>query len=180
MTCMRLFLLTAALALAGSLSAQEGQLPSWEVEEIAASLDENTTKVEQILEGVRPKEWIQDGAPEAYVTQYDELKTDLNNLRLSAQALGRAPEKLSVVVDTFLWLDRMGSMLGSMIEGVRRYQSGAIADLLESSRGSNVAAEAQLKEYMRQIAVATEAEMEIAHHEAQRCRASIARRTGGR
>lgn len=177
MRAMRIVVLVVLLGGFVSASAQsEGVLPSWEVEEMAAQLGKTAGKVRQILDEVRPKEWIQDGAPAAYVAQYDELLSDMNSLEGSAQAMARYPEKLTVVVDTFLWLDRLHSMLGSMIQGVRGYQSPAIADLLESARGDNAEVVAKLKEYMRQIAAMTEAEMEIAHREAQRCRGAIARR----
>lgn len=153
--------------------ADEGMLPTWEVVEIAQQLQEHVNGVQQILEQVRPKEWIQDGAPQAYVDQYENLQQDLTYLGQSAQALAVKPEKLTVVIDTFLWLDRLHSMLGSMTSGVRKYQSDPIADLLDSAGSRNSGAIEQLKGYMRQLASSTEDEMEIAHQEAQRCRSEI-------
>ncbi len=157
-------------------AADAGIQPSWEVSELAAEIAERAEGVRRVLEQIRPKEWIQDGAPAAYVDQYDVLGRDLENLVLSAQALGRDPEKLSYVVDTFLWLDRFNSMTTSMAAGVRRYQSGAIADLMESSAGRNSAAIESLKEYMRQLAVVSEQRMQTAHEEAQRCRGELMQR----
>jgi hypothetical protein len=151
----------------------QGMLPRWEVETLAKSLEEHASKLEQVLAQVRPKEWTQAGASEAYLEQYETLTTELGHLGVSAQNLGRNPEKISVVVDTFLWLDRLGSMLRSMSEGTRRYQNAALADLLDSAVSSNSGAEASLKSYMRDLAVQREAEMEIAHNEAQRCREDL-------
>ena len=148
-------------------------MPSWEVSELAAQVQENAEAVERVLDQVRPKEWIQDGAPQAYVDQHESLGRDLENLTLSAQALGRDPEKLSYAVDTFLWLDRFNSMTDSMASGVRKYQSAAIADLLESSTTRGAGAVERLKEYMRQLAAASELRMQTAHDEAQRCRAEL-------
>lgn len=148
-------------------------IPTWEVVEIAEKLQTHVGGVQQILEKVRPKEWLQDGAPAAYVDQYDNLQKDLDYLNRSAQALGHNPEKLTVVIDTFLWLDRLHSMLGSMTSGVRKYQSNPIADLLDSAGSRNTESIEQLKGYMRQLASSTEAEMSIAHEEAQRCRSEI-------
>lgn len=171
MTHMRWVL--AVLLAASTLSAEDGMMPGWEVREMSELLVANAQAVEKILGNVRPKEWIQDGAPEAYVGQHAALASDLENVVLSAQALGREPEKLSYAVDTFLWLDRFNSMTSSMSAGVRRYQSEPVADLLDSANGKNTGAIAQLKEYMRQLAVAAEQEMEIANSEAQRCRAEM-------
>jgi len=161
------------LLAASTLSAEDGMMPGWEVQEISEMLVANAQSVEKMLENVRPKEWIQDGAPEAFVTQHAALTSDLESVVLSAQALGRDPEKLSYAVDTFLWLDRFQSMTASMSAGVRRYQSAPVADLLDSAVGKNAGVMADLKQYMRQLSVVAEQEMEIANSEAQRCRAEM-------
>lgn len=168
---MRLLLIGTLCGGFACLAAQsEGVLPRWEVIELTKSVADNVEQAKTVLLEVRPKEWMQNGAPGAYADQYENLQTDLNNLQLSAAALGRQPEKLTVVIDTFLWLDRVSSMLGSMAGGVRSYQNPAVADLLDTARGKGDAALAILKEYMRQVAVEQQAAMEIAHSEAQRCR----------
>ena len=183
MTGMRLLLapllaLTAGVAVAQEATppSGEGMLPRWEVEEIAGKMVEHAQTVQKILNEVRPKEWVQDGAPAAYVDQHAAMLSDLHNLDLSAQALGREPEKLTYVVDTFLWLDRLHSMLSSITSGVRRYQSPSLADLLDSSVSRNIGSMEQLKGYMRQLAVSAESEMEVANAEAQRCRSELVAR----
>jgi len=150
-------------------------LPRWEVTEIDKGVFEHAQSVRQILDQVRPKEWIQDGAPQAYVDQRAMLLHDIENLELSAQELERVPDKLSTVVDTFLWLDRSQSMLRSISAGVRKYQNPAVADLLDSAGGGNASAIDKLKGYMRELAISAETEMEIAHDEAQRCRVELMR-----
>jgi hypothetical protein len=157
-----------------SLAAQdEGLMPQWEVVELTKQLVEHTDNIRTILDQVRPKEWIQDGAPEAYVSQYETLQTELNNVILSAEALGRKPETLSLTVHTFLWLDRVNSMLDSMADGVRRYQNPSVAELLIAARNGNQGAELGLKDYMRQLADQWQIRMEIANDEAQRCRETL-------
>jgi hypothetical protein len=136
-------------------------------------LVKHTENIKTILDQVRPKEWIQDGAPDAYVSQYDTLQSELNNVKLSAEALGRKPETLSLTVHTFLWLDRVNSMLDSMADGVKRYQNASVAELLIAARNQNQGAELGLKDYMRQLADQWQTRMEIANDEAQRCRETL-------
>jgi hypothetical protein len=50
-----------------------------------------------------------------------------------------------------------------------------VADLLDSAGGVNAGAIESLKDYMRDLAIAAEEEMEIAHSEAQRCRVELMR-----
>ena len=169
----RIALLLALSAPLLAAAPDDGMLPSWEVVEIAQTIEGATGDVKRVLESVDLAQW-KSGA-EVYSQQIVSLESELENLTLSAQALGRRPEKLSVVVDTFLWLDRSSSMIGSLSQGVRRYQSAALADLLDSAQGESLGAIHQLKGYMRQLAVAAESEMAIANDEAQRCRAQLMR-----
>lgn len=175
MTGMRAFVVVLLAAVCSSiLPAQEdiGLMPSWEVTAIATDLEAQIALVEQVLHGLKPEEWQQPGAA-AYTPQRDTLLQELGYLKTSAAGMARQPESLPVVVDTFLWLDRANSMMVSMTDGVRRYQSGAAADLLESSRGHYSGAAEKLKEYMRQLAISVNTQMAIAHEEAQRCRTEV-------
>ncbi len=161
-------------------ASAQGLLPRWEVEAMAKSLEEYSAGLQQLLEQVRPKEWVQKGASDAYGEQYEMLRLELSNVSLSAQNLGRNTEKISVVVDTFLWLDRSGSMLQSISDGVERYQNPALASLLRSAIARGQGAQEKLKEYMRELAVDREAQLEIAHNEAQRCRDEVIKRRPAR
>jgi hypothetical protein len=160
-------------------AAAQEMAPRWEVIEMAQGVDVHAGEIKSLLEQVRPKEWIQDGAPDSYVTQHEALITDIDSLAASAQDMTRNPDKLKSVVDTFLWIDRLNSMIGSLEQGVRRYQNAAVAELLVAARDRNVTESEKLKGYLRQLVVLREAEMEIADSEAQRCRGQLARQPAG-
>lgn len=164
-------------ALTGLRAQDGGMMPRWEVISLAQQIDLETRVIEKLLTQVRPAEWIERGAPEIYVEEIEKLKGEVSNLSLSARALERDPEKLSSAIDTFLWSDRVGSMVASIAAGVRKYQNAAVAELLEAVRNRMTGPEAQLKEYMRQLAVERENELDIANSEAQRCRERLARET---
>ena len=171
-----------ALVLLGGfchVSGQEGTLPRWEIVALAESLQQDTEAVEEVLERIRPEEWIKDGAPDVYVSQRRTLRGDVANLKLSAQEMVRDPEKLSAAINTFLWLERVGSLLDSISSGVRKYQNTALADLLESIGAKAQSGEDLFKQYMRQRAVDQENELSIADDEAQRCRSEMLKRPGG-
>ena len=148
-------------------------LPRWQVEELARDLVENAERARTVVAALRPQEWVKNGAPEAYVQQHAALLKELGNVKLSAQALGREPERLTYAVDTFLWLDRADSLLSSISAGARRYYNTAVADLLASARNRNAGAVAAVKSYVRELAAHVEGAMVVAHSEAQRCREEI-------
>ena len=151
-------------------------IPRWQVEELAQSIVENVETAGKVVVELRPGEWVQDGAPEAYVDQHAALLDEMEQAKLSALALGRQPESLTSAVDTYLWLDRVDGLLASVTAGVRRYYNGAVADLLDSARNRNEDGISTIKAYVRQLAVYVEASMEVANREAQRCRDELVNR----
>ena len=154
-------------------------IPRWQVEELAQSIAKNVDTAGKVVRELRPREWVQDGAPEAYIEQHATLMKEMEQVKLSAMALGREPESLTYAVDTYLWLDRVETLLTSVTGGVRRYYNSAVADLLDSVRNRNSDGIATIKAYMRQLAVHVEETMKVAHREAQRCREEIILRPPG-
>lgn len=172
---MPLYLVPAlALVLAGgALAQQEGMIPRWQVEELSQGVVQNMETTRKVVEQLRPREWVQDGAPDAYIDQHQVLLQEMGHVSLAAQALGRDPESLTYAVDTFLWLDRTDALMGSIASGARQYYNAAVADLLDSARNRNSDGIATVKQYLRQLAEHVERSMSVAHREAQRCREAI-------
>lgn len=100
----RLYLVpTLVIALAGAAVAQqEGMIPRWQVEELSQGVVQNMDTAKKVVAQLRPREWVQDGAPEAYIDQHQALLHEMEQVSLAAQALGRDPESLTYAVDTFL------------------------------------------------------------------------------
>ena len=153
-------------------------MPRWQAEELAQEIVRNLERAEKIVSALRPAEWVSNGAPEAYVDQHATLSREMEQAKLAARAMEREPERLTYAMDAFLWLERVDDLLGSIAAGARRYYNGAVADLLDSARNRNVDGIATTKAYVRQVAAHVEASMEVAHREAQRCRAAIISRPG--
>lgn len=151
-------------------------MPDWEVREAAAALEKHTKVIEGLLNQLRPEEWVAQGASQLYVEQAKQAKQFNSYLTQQAQTLAREPDKLTVVLDTFFRLDHVQALLDSVTAGTRRYQNPALADLLFSAISQNSTTREKLKEYTQQLAADREKEWEIANREAQRCRASLAKR----
>ena len=148
-------------------------IPRWQVEELSQDVVQNMETANKVVVQLRPQEWVQDGAPEAYIEQHSILLSEMEQVRFAALALGRDPERLTYAMDTFLWLDRVDSLMGSMAAGVRQYYNSAVAELLDSARNRNSDSVATVKQYLRQLADHVESSMRVAHREAQRCREEI-------
>jgi hypothetical protein len=159
-----------------ALPQAEGIAPEWDVRKNLAKLSEDVRRLKPVLDQVSPRDWVGKGAPEAYVTQHKSVLNEIDYLVGSAEKLAREPEKMSVALETMFRLQSIEALMNSMIEGVRKYQNPAVADLLRSMVTSNTTHREQLRSYVVELATIQEQELEIANKEAQRCRAELVRK----
>jgi len=66
-------------------------------------------------------------------------------------------------------------MMVSFIEGVRRHQNPAVANLLEEIMNENSDNSQKLRDYLVELATLKETEFKVADQEAQRCRSELVR-----
>ena len=170
-------LLPALLSLSRPSAAQQsGFVPEWEIRKTVEAISNQSLRLKPVLEQVNPKDWTAKGAPEAYIGQWNSAKTSLDHIRVSAENLQREPERLTFALDMFLRLESFESLLGSLAEGVRKYQNPAIADLLQGVMSENSANREKLRAYLLELAEAKEQEFRVVNQEAQRCRAALSSR----
>ena len=65
--------------------------------------------------------------------------------------------------------------MGSLEQGVRKYQDPMIADKLAAAISENAAARAQLQKYVIDLASYRESELSVMAREAQQCRSAVTR-----
>ena len=80
----------------------------------------------------------------------------------------KQPEKLTLALETLFRLQAVESQVSSLVDGVRRYQNGAVGDLLVSVMSANSANRDQLRQYITDLAKTKEQEFQIVDSEAQR------------
>lgn len=163
----------ACLACAQTPSA--GLPPEWETRKQLAALVATANRLQPVLGELNPEAWKQNGAPEAYVQQWQNTRKALGYLQTSAERLARDPNRMTLAMDTYFRLQAMEQLLGSLAAGVRRYQNPAIADLLLGMVNENAANRDFLEQYMKDLATTHESEFQIADAEAQRCRSVLSK-----
>jgi hypothetical protein len=160
----------------GLLAGQSGGLPpEWEVSKSLEDLVTQVKRLEPVLSKVTPEEWVGKGAPDAYIKQWKDSQNELTYLVGSAQKMAKRPDKLPLALETFFRMEAMHAMLGSLTEGVRRYQNPALADLLQSLVNEDAAHREKLRQYIMDLADSREKEFQIVDSEAQRCRGTLSR-----
>lgn len=169
--------LPAVIALAGLPCAAQpaGVAPEWETRKNLQELAQQAQKLQPVLEQVKPQEWIERGAPEAYVAQLKSTRDEIGYLVITAEALAKQPDRLTLALETMFRLQAVESMLGSLAEGIRRYQNPALADLVQGVAGESNASRDKLRQYVVDLATTREQEFQVLSQEAQRCRSMLSR-----
>jgi len=162
----------------GQTSQPGGVNSEWDVQKLLDSLKLQAQHLQPIIEQVKPESWVANGAPQAYVTQWKTAQAEIQYLLTSCDALAKQPERLTLALDTFFRMQAMESTLGSVIEGVRKYQNPALADLVRAVMGENSSNRERLRQYLTDLASQKEQEFTIADREAQRCRETLMQQKG--
>lgn len=163
-------------ALAPVCALAQASVPTeWDVKKMVEAIASQSERFQPLVMAIDPKAWISRGAPEAYVQQWESAKAQAETLKLSSGNLVREPAKLTAALDTFFRLQNLEVSLTSLIDGVRKYQNPALADLLQSVLSENSTSRQQLRQYLVDLAALKEQEFKVMEEEAQRCRTAVTR-----
>jgi hypothetical protein len=117
--------------------------------------------------------WVAKGASDTYIDQLESSRQQTRALADEAKALSRNPEKLSGALQLFFRLEGLATMLNSLQEGARKYQTPQVAQSLAALFGEGGANRERLRGYIVNLAVEREHQFEVMDREAQRCRATL-------
>ncbi len=163
----------AFLLSSSAIFGQTGVSSEWDVRKLLTSLDMQSQHLRPVIAQVKPADWLANGAPDTYVVQWKAAQTELGSLLASSEAFARQPEKLTLALDTYFRMQALESTLGSVSEGVRKYQNPALGDLIIAVMGENGTNRDHLRQYIADLAAQKEQEFQVVDREAQRCRQSL-------
>jgi len=166
--------LVAGVAI-GQTAQSSGVSSEWDVRKLLENLDQEAQHLKPIIDQVKPESWLAKGAPNAYVAQWQTAQAQLRYFLASSDGLARQPEKLTLALDAYFRMQAMETMVGSVLEGVRKYQNPALAVLMQNALAENSANRDRLRQYVQDLAEQKEQELQVANREAQRCRDALVR-----
>jgi hypothetical protein len=171
------FLIVCFLSCAAFTRGQAPQSVTapWDSSARIAELSDQASRLKPLLEQLTPQEWIARGAPQAYLTQWQDARQELEYLTAAAAQFAKQPERLTAALDTLFRLQALEWRLESLVEGVRKYHNPAVGDLLLGVLRSNSANGDGLRAYITDLAEQKDQEYRIVEQEAQRCRVEINR-----
>ncbi|MBC7926530.1 MAG: hypothetical protein H7039_12815 [Bryobacteraceae bacterium] len=171
-------MLTLLVALHGnSQSSETGVTADWDVKQQMAALAVSVRELEAVVQKADPKIWEENAAPEAYVGQLRSAQASMRALTIAASELSRKPENLQAALEAYFQIERMDLLVKSLRDGIRKYQSPDLADMISRAFSRNAIHWDRLRQHIRDIAELREQEFQIANEEAQRCRANLTKQS---
>lgn len=150
-----------------------GVASEWDARKIIDALSTQAKHLKPLMDQIQPAGWVSKGASETYVAQWGTAQTQLKYLIASSEAFARQPERLPLGLDTYFRMESVESSLGSLTEGVRKYQNPALATIMQSVIAENSTNRDRLRTYLQDLSKQKEEEFQVADREAQRCRAAL-------
>jgi len=158
-----------------AFSQSAGVPAEWEIRKTMTALVDEAGRLKAAIDQIQPSEWVEKGAPDAYVKQHGAIQAETKYLEGATRQLARQPEKLSIALETLFRLQALESLTLSLAEGVERYQNPSLASLIRGLLGANAANRDKLRQYVVDLASTKEAEYSVLEKEAQRCRGTLSR-----
>ena len=172
---LRVSAVVALCSLPTALAQSGGLSPEWDVRKNLDALAAQARRMKPLLDDLKPQEWVAKGAPDTYVAQWKSAQSEIDSLVTTSENLAREPERLTVALEAFFRMESLESMLGSLSEGIGKYQNPALANLLRSLMTENATHREKLHRYIVELAAAKEQEFKVVDREAQRCRGLLSR-----
>ena len=158
------------------LTAQDpaGLQPDWDIGVIVGEISAHAARLLPTLNRVDAKAWVAKGASETYMSQLQSSKDQAKAIARNAEALARNPEKVSLCLEMYFRIEGLEQMIGSLVEGIRKYQDLALASELVGQSAENGANRNRFQAYIVSLASQQEQECAVMDSEAQRCRSVVA------
>ena len=169
-----LFLAVAAYAQAQSSNPPAAGLePAWDIAVVLQEIGTHAGRLLPVLDQLDARAWAAKGASDTYLEQLESSRQQARALSVEAQALSHNPDKLSGALQLFFRMEGLETMLTSLEQGARKYQSTTIAQSLGALFGEGGANRERLRAYIVNLAAEREHQFQVMDREAQRCRATL-------
>jgi hypothetical protein len=172
------------IACAVALCAQTPQPPAarqqpagletdWDIAGALQEIGAHAGRLLPALNRIDARSWVDQGASETYAEQLQGAKDQTQAVADGAKTLAKDPERLPVALELYFRMQSIDSMLASVEEGMRRYQTVASAQGLASLQAESGVNRDRLQRYIVNLAAEREKELRVMDEEAQRCRAAL-------
>jgi hypothetical protein len=150
-----------------------GMMNPWEIAPVLEEISAHGARLTNSLAHINVRRWIERGASETYVEQWQSATEQARALSVTAGALSHNPERLSAGLEVLFRIQAVETMVGSLEQAMRKYQTPADAAALAALSAENGANRSRLERYLVSLAADREQQLQVMDSEAQRCRAAL-------
>lgn len=174
-----LFLVSTAALFAQAPAADQasGLETDWDIRPVLTEISAHAGRLLPALDKIDVHAWVGRGASDTYAAQLESSKAQARALVAGAKALAANPERLSAALELYFRIQGLDSMLNSLEQGIRKYQSPADAEALASLQAENGANRERFQRYIVNLAAEREQDLTVMDREAQRCRGMMIQTT---
>jgi hypothetical protein len=126
-----------------------------------------------MMDQIKTADWVKKGASETYMAQWKTSESQCRALVADARALAQSPDKIVDLLRVLFRVQFLEISMGSLEEGLRKYQNPALAELINGTRAENIPNREKLQQYAIDLADQREQDYKVADAEAQRCRSQL-------
>jgi len=145
---------------------------------VLKEIGSHATRLAPTLDRINVNAWIEKGASDTYAAQLQSAKEQVDAVARGAAVLANNPQQLSAALELFFRIEGIESMLGSLEEGMRKYQKPSDAQALVALEAENGANRDRLQHYIVNLAAQREHDYQVMDREAQRCRGVLTQLPG--
>jgi hypothetical protein len=150
-----------------------GLEPAWDIAVVLQEIGAHAERLLPVLNQLDAHAWVAKGASDTFVDQLDSSRQQARAVADEAKTLARNPEKLSGGLQLFFRIESLETMVASLQEGARKYQTPQAAQALAAVYGEGGANRDRFRSYIVNLAAEREHQFEVMDREAQRCRATL-------
>jgi hypothetical protein len=144
-----------------------------QIQSIFSGISKHTARIEPMIQQLHPTEWVEKGAPQTYVAQWNSTIEQLNAIQTEMAALAQRPDQLVELMKALFRVQASQKVVASLMEGLRRYQNPALAELIESVAAEDQSSLDTFERYLVELANDRQQQYDVVEHEAQRCRSTL-------
>jgi hypothetical protein len=153
----------------------QGLQAPWDIRQMLADVNSQNQKLKPLLDQMHPQQWLDNGAPPAYASQYIDTRSRLEDVVRSVANLGQHTDSLSAALDSYFRMEALEVVSRSLLECIQKYGEHTTAQQLSTLIVKNYSTRQKFRDYLRDLSVQREQECKIADEEAQRCRGIISK-----
>lgn len=158
---------------AAEMPPPEGVQAPWDVKQMLSELNAENEKLQPLIAQMHPQQWLDNGAPPAYASQYLEARTRMDDQVRAVKRLSLQTDSLSVALDTYFRMEAFEIVARSLGACIQKYGDRDMAGRLSELVAQEFTKRQKFREYLRDLSTEREQEFKVADEEAQRCRGMI-------